>query len=183
MGWKKHCLIAWCLCSSDPSKGCKQCLHFVISSDSFPLPDKRPIQWSIYLIVFGVKKNRMNHLMNLKSKRRRNVTFCVRTNGQRRENEVIPGGCSLLPAWLCWQAVVAKHSVIREHHVPVTFCHWQVQCQWFKAPKCHFSPRECAQPPLWYSMVQGHLTMVLKYSNVLNCLGISGPVNPKFSFA
>lgn len=32
--------------------------------------------------------------------------------------------------------------------------------QWFKALECHFSPRVCAQPSLWYSMVQGHLTVV-----------------------
>lgn len=55
--------------------------------------------------------------------------------------------------------------------------------QWLKAPECHFSPGVCAQPSLWYSMVRDHLTMLLKYSVVLNFLGISDPMNPKFSFA
>lgn len=47
---------------------------------------------------------------------------------QRRENEVSPGGCFLLPGWLCWQAAMGSAVLFREHHVPDTFCHRQVQC-------------------------------------------------------
>lgn len=138
-------------------------------------------------LFWSKKKNRINHLMNLKSKKGRNVTFCIRTNGQRRENEVSLGGCSFLPGWLCWQAAVAKHGVTQgtpcASHILSLAASMPMSLQWFKASESHFSSRVCAQPSLWYSIVQGHLTMVLKYSNVLNCLSISGPMNPKFSFA
>ena len=47
---------------------------------------------------------------------------------QRWESEVSPGGRFLPLGWLCRQAAMASAVSFWEHHVPVTFCHWQVQC-------------------------------------------------------
>lgn len=58
---------------------------------------------------------------------------------QRGETEDSPGGCFLLPGCLCWQEAMARAASFREHHVPVTFCHQQVQCHRPSSAQRHLS--------------------------------------------
>lgn len=108
---------------------------------------------------------------------------------QRRENEVSPGGTFPPPRPVLLVGNYGERSVIQgtpsASHILSLACSTPLSLQWFKATWFHSSSKEspgvCQLSPC-DTLVQGHLTVILNYSNMLYCLSHPGPMNPELSF-